>query len=383
MGLMHNWNHVRVASARVVGWNADMNTTRPTSSRVALSSLITCVIFLAVFGCAAKPTAAPPPPDEPGVATAQDHASVAEFERLSAKLDGNRGTEVLNLMRDSSPIALSWCGLSADNAGPIALQRLAGKAPATKKQLDQARGVLALSLRRLQLLEKTAPAPSIDIVKKQGVIKIDGRLDESDWSRAVVVPMNHRFGPPEIQPDPANPSNARMLWDEDGLYVGYRVKDTDIHPGNRLRDDMTFLWDCAELFIVVDPQEPLYWEINVTPGGSFNDILSHKRPKLWAAAQELDATVDGLRHAVSVYGTPDDASDVDEGYVVEMFVPWKGLKGLKQPPRAGDEMRGLFAYGEMGSPIGYDKLAFYSDVRMVVGYQDVWNFRVWKFVERK
>ena len=334
---------------------------------------------------AREPTPRPVDPNRPETPTPQDIADVAEFEKLSAKLDGNRGTEVLNLMRDSDPIALSWVGLTPDNVGPIALQRLAGNAPANHTQLTQARGVLALCLRRLRTVEKSTPAPTYEVVKKQGEVKINGRLDEPEWKRAEVVSLNHRFGPPENLPDPKNTSNARMLWDEDGLYVGYRIKDTDIHPGNNVRDDMTFLWDCVEIFIVVDPnpKEPLYWEINVTPGGSFNDILSHKRPKLWASSQEIDATVNGLKHAVTVYGTPDDPSDVDEGYVVEMFVPWKGLRGLVAVPKEGSEMHGIFAYGDMGSPIGYPKLSFHSDVQMVVGYQDIWNFHAWKFVDRK
>jgi hypothetical protein len=51
----------------------------------------------------------------------------------------------------------------------------------------------------------------------------------------------------------------------------------------------------------------------------------------------------GLQKAVHVNGTLNDASDRDEGWTVELALPWKGLEALRErrslPPNNGDTWR--------------------------------------------
>jgi hypothetical protein len=383
---------IAVATTRRVGCNARMNNTRTKPSGTIFVAASGAMLFAATLlpGCIAHadetPTTKPAvdatleQPDKP---TAKDLADMAEFDRLAALLDGGRGTETLNLLRDSSQAARDWAGGSADNPPPLALKRLAGKEPANKRHLIEARGILSWNLKRLQVTEKLVPPGPIDIVKRHGEIKIDGKLDEAEWKRAPAIPINFLFKLINTDADPKHLTNARMLWDEEGLYIGYRVHDTTVHAGPGKGDDMSYLWDCVEVFILVDPKELIYWELNILASGAVNDVYCKKNARLWAGDRDLDAKLEGLKFAYTILGTPDVDTDVDEGYIVEVFIPWKGLRSLRQPPVTGSELKGVLAQADMKTPVKPANLSFYSDVPMIIGYQDVWNFRTWKFVDRK
>jgi hypothetical protein len=67
---------------------------------------------------------------------------------------------------------------------------------------------------------------------------------------------------------------------------------------------------------------------------------THPRGERWGF---LDWDYPGLLTAVHVQGTLNDNSDLDQGWTVEVALPWEGLKllsdGRALPPRNGDEWR--------------------------------------------
>ena len=74
----------------------------------------------------------------------------------------------------------------------------------------------------------------------------------------------------------------------------------------------------------------------------------HPRGLRWAF---MDWDLPGLRAAVQVQGTLNDASDIDEGWTAEIAFPWSGLKTLAGkrpvPPRDGDVWRMDFSRFEL------------------------------------
>jgi hypothetical protein len=68
------------------------------------------------------------------------------------------------------------------------------------------------------------PRPTMRAEFRTSLIRIDGRLDESDWSRA--EPASHFT---QARPDPGasatHPTEVRVLYDRDALYIGARMFD--------------------------------------------------------------------------------------------------------------------------------------------------------------
>src|SRR5688500_15192638 len=67
---------------------------------------------------------------------------------------------------------------------------------------------------------------SFDIVRLEGAPKIDGVLDEQTWGRAALVADLHQLDPVEYA-SPSQRSEIRIYYDDDALYVGARLWDTD------------------------------------------------------------------------------------------------------------------------------------------------------------
>jgi hypothetical protein len=86
-----------------------------------------------------------------------------------------------------------------------------------------------------------------------------------------------------------------------------------------------------------------YYEIQVSPQGLVFDSQfdGYNQPRVLPDGpfghQEWRAE---LKLAVTLQGTLDDPSDLDEGYVVELALPFNALsKAKKRAPTAGDEWR--------------------------------------------
>ncbi len=191
------------------------------------------------------------------------------------------------------------------------------------------------------------PQMRIDKLEKGAKIKIDGKLDEAVWGSAATTGkfVNVRKG----KPDASLPvqGDAKLLWDDDGLYVGVTVSDKDIVGGFDSKEKDPHLWtkDCVE--IMIDPDgdgdNKDYYEIQINPqnlvfdsqfddynkpNGGENGPFGHQD---WSAK---------LQSAVTVDGTLDKPGDEDKGYVVEVKIPWKSLAKAKQaPPALGDKWR--------------------------------------------
>jgi len=140
---------------------------------------------------------------------------------------------------------------------------------------------------------------------------------------------------------------VKLLWDEQNLYLGFDVKDPDIVSGFDKKQKDPHLWTKDTVEIMVDPDgdgdNKDYYEIQVNPEGlvfdsQFDDYNSPKKdPDGPFGHQEWEAK---LKSGIVVNGTLDKPGDKDEGYVVELAIPWKSFgKAKAAPPKIGDIWR--------------------------------------------
>ena len=179
------------------------------------------------------------------------------------------------------------------------------------------------------------------------VITIDGRLDEPSWAAAgrtgaFVDPRSGR-----ADPRLAVQGSARLMYDEQHLYVAFEVRDQDIRGGFPADAKDPHLWTRDTVEIMIDPDGDGdgrdYYEIQISPQNLVFDSRfdSYNQPRGGPDGpfghQDWSAEIDS---AVTLRGTLDEGGDADEGYTVEAAIPWASLARAKRaPPQPGDSWR--------------------------------------------
>ena len=188
-------------------------------------------------------------------------------------------------------------------------------------------------------------------------IAIDGVLDEAAWSKAVDTGAFVNVGTGQPAPELPVSAHAKLLWDGGGLYVGYEVRDANVRGGWPAGATDAHLWEKDTVELMIDPDgdgdNKDYYEIQVNPqnlcfDSQFDDYNAPKGgPSGPFGHQEWSAA---LESAVRVHGTLDDPSDQDQGYTVELRLPWSSLtKARRAPPSPGDSWRmNLYAMKDNG-----------------------------------
>lgn len=204
---------------------------------------------------------------------------------------------------------------------------------------------------------------------------INGLVDCEPWNRAEWSPrfVDMATGAPGWWD-----TRAAALWDDEALYVAFRVEEPFVRADLTERDSLIFQENDVELFIdggdcyyelEVNARNTLYevffvWKDSpllerpeydprgrnaLTFGGDYDRRPesfwrgTHPRGPRWAY---LDWDFPGLRSAVHLDGTLNDDTDIDRGWSVTLALPWAGMKELANgralPPEPGDEWRMFF-----------------------------------------
>ncbi|WP_437927029.1 carbohydrate-binding family 9-like protein [Sorangium sp. So ce291] len=178
-------------------------------------------------------------------------------------------------------------------------------------------------------------------------IAIDGRLDEPAWQAAARTGPFVNVGTGREDRSLPTQGEARLLWDEAFLYVGFDVSDGTITGGFPQGARDPHLWERDTVEVMIDPDgdgdNKDYYEIQISPQNLVFDSQfdDYNAPRGGASGpfghQEWSA---GLASAVELRGTIDDDSDEDRGYVVEAKIPWSSFaKARSAPPSPGDAWR--------------------------------------------
>jgi hypothetical protein len=188
-------------------------------------------------------------------------------------------------------------------------------------------------------LSRAPPPPgTIHVPYARGPITIDGNGTEQGWGSALTSP---EFATGEGSPEPVGKAIARMTWDDQNLYVFISVTDSDVFSEYKNHDDPLWKEDCVEMFIDADGNKKGYVELQVNPNNAtFDSWFAGPR-----AAKGDEAWTSGMQTAVVMRGTADKGGDTDQGWDVEIAVPWAAVKGrddampITIPPKVGDRWK--------------------------------------------
>lgn len=199
---------------------------------------------------------------------------------------------------------------------------------------------------------------------------IDGKLNEDVWRQA---PRSGSFVD-LIHGTPAHlDTRAAVVWDPEYLYVAYWIEEPNVQATLTQRDAPIYRDNDVELFIAGSDG---YYEFEINafatiyevlffwndaflrkgyaslPGFSltgpgvrpFNGVGFRQHPR-GLRTGFFNWDYPGLRKAVHVDGTLNDSGDTDQGWTVELALPWSGLDilakgdGRSLPPADGDVWR--------------------------------------------
>lgn len=177
--------------------------------------------------------------------------------------------------------------------------------------------------------------PSLDARRAEG-ITLDGRLDEAAWSR---TPSTGAFVDTMTGARAAFGAQAKVLWDDENLYVGFEVEDDYLKSSFRNRDDHLWEQDCVEIMVDPDGDGRNYFELQVSPRNVVFDTRYDSR-RVPQPIGHADWNAE-IRSAVHLRGTLDDDEE-DQGYSVEIAIPWSSFAAGNPPatkPSAGQTWR--------------------------------------------
>ena len=178
------------------------------------------------------------------------------------------------------------------------------------------------------------PAPALHRCRRAVVPpQIDGRI-EAAWQRAETIGPFLLPGSGEAA---RSATVARLLWDDQHLYLCYEASDLDVWSTFAERDSATCQEDVLEAFLMPGADSAQYVNFEINALGTIYDAYVQRagfpmgpRWQAWNCA--------GIRVAVRVLGTLNDGADQDRGWTLEVAIPFASLPFCRgRHPAPGDE----------------------------------------------
>lgn len=161
---------------------------------------------------------------------------------------------------------------------------------------------------------------SVEVKKRRGPITLDGVLDEPDWQGAARLSFRPYDGRSSIE----RRTTARLVWDEEHLWVAFEGDDPDVFTPYVKNDDPLYDSEAIEVFIDADGDRDVYVELQAAPANDlhFDAAFAGGRRK------NMDRSWDAPYETKTVVTT--------SGFVSEWKIPVGALEDVPAgEPRAG------------------------------------------------
>ena len=173
-------------------------------------------------------------------------------------------------------------------------------------------------------------------------LQIDGKLSERAWAAA---PSSDLFIDIDGTRQPPLATRVKMLWDDEFFYFGADMEEPHLWGTLEKRDAVIFQDNDFEIFIDPDGDTHAYFELEINALNTVWDLLLIQPYRDGGPAVHA-WDIAGLRTAVDLRGTINRPDDRDEGWSVEIAIPWTMLAEAaprRARPQAGDQWRVNFS----------------------------------------
>ena len=170
---------------------------------------------------------------------------------------------------------------------------------------------------------------------------VDGDLGDAAWKS---IPWSGDFldirGGDSVVP--RFRTRVKMLWTAEGLCVGAELAEPHVWGTLTEKNSIIFHDNDFEIFLDPDGDTLNYHEFEINALGTIWELTLDKPYAIGGTASN-GTNLPGLRSSVKIEGTTNNPADIDIGWSVEVFMPWKDLviyQGkVTSPPRPGDIWR--------------------------------------------
>ncbi len=170
------------------------------------------------------------------------------------------------------------------------------------------------------------------IYKTSNPLTINGILDEPAWQQTQWTDLFLDIQGEQL-PAPRFETKAKMLWDDDFLYIAALMEEPHLWATIEDRDAVIFQENNFEIFIDPDGDSHNYYELEINALGTFWDLMLTKHYR--NGGRPINAwDIKGLQIGIDLQGTLNDPSDTDEGWTLEVAIPFDVLNetiGRNQP----------------------------------------------------
>jgi len=191
-----------------------------------------------------------------------------------------------------------------------------------------------------------------------GSLVIDGRLDESSWNAVIwTEPFVDILG--DRGPTPRFTTRAKMLWDDDYFYIAADLQEPHLWATLTARDSVIFQDNDFEIFIDPDGDTHNYFELEINALVTVWDLMLVQPYRDGGPAIHA-WDIAGLKAAVNTRGTINRPSDGDDGWSVEIAIPWRILAEAapgRRRPQTGERWRVNFSRVEWQVDVEGDRYA--------------------------
>lgn len=170
--------------------------------------------------------------------------------------------------------------------------------------------------------EKEVTPKSYIAYKTSSEITIDGDGADKAWEKAS---WTTPFVDIEGVETPKYKTQVKMLWDDNYYYILAKMEEPHVWANLRQRDTIIFYNNDFEVFIDPDNDTHNYYELEINALNTAWDLFINK-PYREKNTVLNDWNIDGLKSAVKVDGTLNNASDIDKGWTLEIAIPWSVYK---------------------------------------------------------
>jgi hypothetical protein len=179
---------------------------------------------------------------------------------------------------------------------------------------------------------------------------IDGRLNETSWQLArwtetFVDILDAKIAAPFE-------TRVKLLWDDAHLFVAAELREPELWGTLTTRDTVLYTENDFEVFLDPDGDTHNYYELEINVLGTVWDLMLNM-PYRDRGRAISTWDIRGLESAVDVRGTVNQPGDEDDGWSVELALPWSAFTEGR-PPHAGDQWRANFTRVQWPLTVGED-----------------------------
>ncbi len=164
-------------------------------------------------------------------------------------------------------------------------------------------------------------------------IVVDGDINKPAW-QAFAWSQDFVDIEGDLRPLPRLRTRIKMCWDDTYFYIAAEMDEPHVWATLTQRDSVIFHDNDFEVFLNPSKDSKNYYELEVNALNTVWDLLLRETYRAGGKADN-SFTIVGLQTAVKVRGTLNNPSDIDQGWDVEIALPWAAFTAHDPPLEPG------------------------------------------------